>query len=159
VLWIVSNSGSDNLKKGFVLIEVMFVLTIITIISSIGFMSFKSVKDYKSHVNAEYYSNVIVDFIDNSRQYCREKNCRGYILIDLKDDKLTFRADSRDVFVENFATSINLSSAKFGKSKTKIIFNNAGIVTNPGNIRFIDEKGEEHIITISVGTKYVRIKK
>lgn len=146
------------MKKGITLIELIISLSIISIMTSIVFLSFSCYKDYKIHINKEYYSNVIIDFINNSREYCREKRVRGSIYIDFCENSFTFRVENKKIDEVNFPKDIDLTYAVFGNGNTKISINNEGEVTTAGTLEFVDGKGEKHKITISVVTSYVRIK-
>ncbi|WPC40930.1 type II secretion system protein [Clostridium sp. JS66] len=141
-------------SKGFTLIELMLVLTITSILLSYSFINLTGVNTLQNDIEAETFGNVMVNFINNSREYCRDKNIDGCIYFDEDRKDLTLNCGLEEIrklqLPDKFALVI-------GRSDKKIQINNGEIV-GATKIIFIDRKGEKHHVTVCVGSAYVDFK-
>lgn len=144
-------------KKGYTLIEVMVVIAIITIIFSYSFISLKSYTNSTNDMEVKIFGNKLMNFIVNSKEYCRDKNQSGYLYFISTEDKIIFSCGMDKVnslyLPEGFESlSINLAGSR-------VYIDNKGFTPDACTITFKDRKGGNHYATICVGSSYVDFKK
>ena len=94
--------------------------------------------------------------ISESALYCRWQNKSGYLLFSDDEKIVKFYCSNkriRDYEVPKGFKFIN--TAHFNK---RIEIDNLGAVITACTINYNDKKGDTHIITIRVATRYVQIK-
>lgn len=145
-------------NKGFTLIEVMLVLGIISIFFSFSLINVGGYRKLTNKIDSEILSNSILNFINNSREYCRDNKIRGHIYInsdsELLNDSMTLNCGAEQVDKISLPQGFTMEKNEMPK---KILINSNGKIT-PCTIKFSDREGELHKITICVGTEYVEIK-
>lgn len=141
-------------SKGFTLIELMLVLTIISILLSYSFINLTGLNTLQNDIEGETFGNVMVNFINNSREYCRDNDIRGYIYLDEDKSELTLNCGLEEIHKMKLPDKFILAIGKKGR---KMEINSAGKITDPCTIRFKDRRNN-HRITVSVGTTYVDFK-
>jgi len=78
------------MRRGFTLMEMVLVLAIISIVGGVGILSVKFYKTNKNKIDADYYLNATVGFINNSKMYCRENSCKAIIAFDMERNEMKF---------------------------------------------------------------------
>ncbi|KYH35675.1 hypothetical protein CLTEP_00680 [Clostridium tepidiprofundi DSM 19306] len=149
-------------KKGYTLIEVIMVIFLLAVICSITSISYKGYKSISSDIESDYYIENILNFINNAREFCRENNTVGSIVFNKELNTIFFQIHGNTIRSLNLGNELFLKDIALNRifnSNSIMLIKNSGMISNPGSIYLIDKKGEEHIITICVGTSYVRIKK
>jgi prepilin-type N-terminal cleavage/methylation domain-containing protein len=148
-----------KLKKarGFSLIELVIVLSILVVIVGLGNMNLRVFhSNIINSTNVDYFNNKILHMISESALYCRWQNKSGYLLFSDDEKIVKFYCSNkriRDYEVPKGFKFIN--TAHFNK---RIEIDNLGAVITACTINYNDKKGDTHIITIRVATRYVQIK-
>jgi len=151
-----------NTKKGYTLIEVIIVIFLLVVICSITSISYKGYKNISSDIESDYYIENILDFINNAREFCRENNTVGNIIFNREQNTIFFQIRGSTIRSLNLGNDLFLKDIVLNRifnSNSIMLIKNSGMISNPGSIYLVDKKGKEHIISICVGTSYVRIKK
>lgn len=141
-------------SKGFTLIELMLVFTIISILLSYSFINLTGVNTLQNDIEAETFGNVMVNFINNSRQYCRDKNVDGCIYFDEDRKDLTLNCGLEEIRKLRLPDKFSLV---IGKQVKKIGINNKGAIEG-ATIIFVDKRGAKHRVTVGVASDYVDFK-
>ncbi|NMM61393.1 type II secretion system protein [Clostridium sp. P21] len=144
-----------NKLKGFMLIELMLVITIISILLSYSFLSLSGLNTLKNDIEAETFGNVMVNFINTSREYCRSKRKGGHIYLNVDRECLTLNCGLEEVNRLPLPAKFTLSIGRTGK---EIKIDNKGMTGDACTIIFKDRKGKRHYVTVCVGTAYVDFK-
>ena len=150
------------MKKGYTLIEIVVVFLLMAVLYSITTVSYKGYKNLHVKIESDYGIKNIIDFIDYAKQFCRENNTVGYITFNEDKNEISFQVNMKIVKKLNLGNDLFLKDIALNKilgSKSIMQIKSSGMISNPGKICVINREGEEHIITICVGTSYVRIKK
>lgn len=142
-------------SKGFMLIELVLALTIISILLSYSFINLTGMNTLQNDIEAENFGNVMVNFINNSREYCRDKNISGYIYFDNDRKNLTLNCGLEEIAKLHLPDKFTLA---IGRSDKKIQIINDGEIVGATKITFIDRKGKIHHVTVCVGSAYVDFK-
>ncbi len=142
-------------SKGFTLIELMLVFTIISILLSYSFVNLGGLNKLQDNIEAETFGNVMVNFINNSREYCRDEKIGGYIYLDKDREALTLNCGLDEIRKLSLPSKFTLNIGRSGK---KIKIDNKGMTEDACSIIFKDRKGKIHYVTICVGTAYVDFK-
>ncbi|WP_406542253.1 type II secretion system protein [Clostridium ljungdahlii] len=75
-------------KKGFTVIELLLVLSIFSILLSFSLVNLGTFGNLKNKIDVDLTNNNILDFINKSKTYCRDKEEEGgYIYFDTKTMK------------------------------------------------------------------------
>jgi prepilin-type N-terminal cleavage/methylation domain-containing protein len=144
------------MKKGFTLIELIITIAVMVIVSTFSMYSFSKYNKIKSEINIDAWETIIFSLINNSKQYCRERNKSGYIYFDLGSNRLDFYSEGRKIEGYNLTSGLYIYSINTDYSKIDI--NRNGITSDAGTITLKDKSGKVYTLTISVGTGYVEIK-
>jgi prepilin-type N-terminal cleavage/methylation domain-containing protein len=144
-------------NKGFTLVETLVVMAIVSIISSIIFLEMKSYNSFKNDMDASYFNDDIVSFINEARHYCIEKECHGEISFYVNATTMKFYEGS--VLKDESALPLGfiITSNDVTTSDNQIYIENTGVITTPCSLQYRDRKGIVHLITIGVGTANVEI--
>lgn len=143
-------------QKGFTLIEVLVVLSIIMIIFSSGTCIIKSYKNICCSVDVQSCNNSIVSFIMDSKHYCRNNGVPGVIIFDTLNNTISLSVYLNTIRKYKLPDKFKLEEIT---SVDKVItLNSKGLTGDACKIKYLDRKGNEHMITMRVGTFYVEIK-
>ncbi len=145
------------MRKGFTLIEMILVIAIMSIIGGSSVISIKYYKTVKNKVYADYYCNAVVNFINNSKMYCRENSCSGIITFDLAKNNMKFEQGIKQINQLIFSNKITLYEVQGRRSNRDIVIDNRGFSNDACTIILKDNNLIEHKITMRVGTEYVKV--
>ncbi len=145
-------------NKGFTLIEIIVVMAIVSIISTIVFLEIKSYRSLKNHIDAEYFNNEIVDFINYGRHDCIINECDGHIIFQRNNNMVEFYENSELKDKIDIPVGFSITSNDVTTGDNLIYINNTGVVTTPCSLMYTDRNENLHIVTIGVGTANVEIK-
>lgn len=142
--------------KGFTLIEVLLAISLFSILLSFSLVNLGTFSSIKNEVDVDLTSNKIINFINKSKLYCRDKSKEGgYIYFNVSGQNITFNVGLQKIFKMELPDGFTLNSVG---NDNKIKIDNRGITADACSIKFRDRKGEMHCITICVGTAYVELK-
>ncbi|WP_241428169.1 type II secretion system protein [Clostridium sp. DJ247] len=144
-----------NKHKGFTFIELIIVLSILCTIFSMSLVNIGGYSKLQNSIDVDVFSNDVVNFINNSKSYCRDNNIGGYIYFDTNKNSVSFICGLKKIYTLNLPDKFTLNIVRPGN---KIKIDNRGITSDACTIRYKDRKGKPHYITMSVGTAYVEIK-
>lgn len=143
-------------RKGFALIEILVVLSIMMIMLSIGTGIIKSYKNICCSVDVQSCNNSIVSFIMDSKHYCRNNGVPGVIIFDTLNNTISLSVYLNTIRKYKLPDKFKLEETT---SADKVItLNSKGLTGDACTIKYLDRKGNEHMITMRVGTFYVEIK-
>ncbi len=141
-------------EKGFTLVELILVISIMSILFSYSFINLGGLNKLQNNIEAETFGNILVNFINTSRDYCREKKLGGYLHVDSERSIVTLNCGLEEIRSLPLPDKFTL---KIGRKDTKLRINNRGIAESC-TINFTDKEGKKHYLTICVGTAYVDFK-
>jgi prepilin-type N-terminal cleavage/methylation domain-containing protein len=144
------------MKKGFSLIEVVICMSIIIILAASGLASFTSYRLIANETERMACEDAVISFINNGKQYCREKEEPGSILFDTSKSTVSFTSLGKTVDSFAFPRGIDLYSTNTNKGRVDI--DRFGFTSDAGTITIRDRYGEFHDITVNVGAGYAEIK-
>lgn len=143
-------------KNGFTLIEVLIALSIIMISFSFSIGIIKSYKKIFCSTDVQKCSSLIVSFIMEAKHYCRNNNAPGTIIFDTANNVMIYSVNTNVVRKYKLPDGFKLSEIN---SKDRMItINSNGLTGSACSVKYIDREGNEHKITMRVGTFYVEIK-
>lgn len=142
-------------NKGFTLIELILVLGIISIFLSFSLINIGGYRKLNNEIDVDLFSNSLLNYINDSKEYCRYNNTGGHIYFDSERNLITLNIGIREI--NKLALPDGFSLKEVGKDN-KIKITNIGTTGSSCTIKFKDRKGETHDITMCVGTEYVQIK-
>lgn len=142
---------SKRKAKGFTLIELMLVITIMSILLSYSFINLGGLSKLQNDMEIDTFGNTLVNFINNSKDYCRENKMGGYIYLDAETKDIDFRCAGEEIGKLSCPGKVTLSTSY------KIKISNRGMAESC-TIRFKDKEGKIYHTTICVGTSYVDFK-
>lgn len=148
---------TDKIKRrGFTVIELLLVLSIFSILLSFSLVNLSTFNNFKNKIDVDLTNNNILDFINKSKTYCRDKKGEGgYIYFDTRNNEITFNVGLDEIFKLKLPEGFVLNPVR---DDNRIKIDNMGITEDACSIKFKDRKGEMHCITMCVGTAYVDIK-
>lgn len=148
------------MRKGFTLIEIILVLAIMSTIAGVSLVSVRYYKTVKNKVDGDYYCNAVLNFINNSKMYCRENYCSAIIYIDIGKNEIRLVNGISVVKKLTLTNKMRLDRATGRRSNTDIyiILDKNGYSNDACTIILKDNNLIEHEITMRVGTSYVKIK-
>lgn len=141
-------------KKAFTLIELLVVMSIITIFSTVTFTSYKYISKFKDNEELEYSTNICIDFILKSKNYCKNNNKNGYILYVRNKNSLYFSSDIKDGEYMPLPENVTIDETPFITKGVKI--NEDGVIGSAGSINLKNKSNKRKRVIISVYTNYIR---
>lgn len=148
-----------KIKTGYTLIEVICAASIFIIAASLGITAVKSYNGLKNQMECEYVNNQILNFINNSRDYCKSRNLEGKVFADSSLNRLIFYKGLNS-YIDEFYFPKGFKLSPINNIHGEISIDQDGMICDSCRIEYIDlKKGSSHKITICVGTFDVKIKK
>ena len=147
------------MRRGFTLIEIILVLAIMSIITGCSVVSVRYYKEVRNKVDADYYCNAVVNFLNNSKMYCRENSCSAIVTFDIVKNEIKLENGISTVRKLIFSNKITLYEVQGRRSNRDIVIDNKGYSNDACTIILKDNNLIEHEITMRVGTSYVKINK
>ncbi|HEY5589142.1 MAG TPA: prepilin-type N-terminal cleavage/methylation domain-containing protein [Candidatus Paceibacterota bacterium] len=147
------------MREGFTLIEMTIVIAILSIMVGCSVISVRVYKSVKNKVDADYYCNATVGFINNSKMYCRENSCSAIITFDLVRNEIDLENGLNTVNSLVFSNKITLYEVQGRRINRDIEIDKNGFSNDACTIILKDNNSIEHEITMRVGTSYVKINK
>ena len=145
------------MRRGFTLIETTVVIAIMSIIVGCSVISVRYYKELRNKVDADYYCNALVNFINNSKMYCRENSCSAIITFDIAKNEIKLENGINTVNKLIFSNKITLYEVQGRRSNRDIVIDKLGYSNDACTIILKDNNLIEHEITMRVGTAYVKI--
>jgi prepilin-type N-terminal cleavage/methylation domain len=148
-------SNIKHKNKGFTLLELVLVLGITSIFLSLSLINIRGYRELNNKIDVELFSNSLLNYINNSKEYCRDNSIGGYIYFDLERNIITLNCGIKQI--SSLPLPADFSLKQVG-ADNKIKITNIGTTGSSCTIKFMDREGEPHDITMCVGTEYVQIK-
>ncbi len=126
-------------------------------IGGVSVVSTRYYKAVRNKVDADYYCNAIVSFINNSKMYCRENSCSATITFDVVRNEMRFKNGINTINKLTFSNKITLHEVQGRRNNRDIVIDNRGYSNDACTISLVDNNSKEHEITMRVGTAYVKI--
>lgn len=145
------------MRKGFTLIEIIVVMAIMSIIASCAVMSFRYYRTLTNKVDADYYCNAVVSFINNSKMYCRQNSCSATITFDIVGNQMRLAKGGNSINKLMFSNKIILCEVNGRRETGAIVIDNYGYSNDACTIILKDNNSIDHKITMRVDTAYVKI--
>lgn len=145
-------------KKGTTLIEIILVLSILAVLSSMTIRNYYCI--YNTTLNnfsVDICSNSILHIVNDSKLYCKSKNKSGYLVFDCVKN-IKFYCGGNMVRSYTVPKGFKLKPLNSKNGKQIIDIDNLGNTGDACTICYSDRKGDNHFITLRVGTNYVQIK-
>ncbi|MCD2345179.1 pilus assembly FimT family protein [Clostridium guangxiense] len=146
-----------RVKAGYTLIEMVCTISILIIVSSFGIIAVKSYNGLKNQIEYKYVNNQILNFINNSRHYCKGRKLEGKIFVDASLNRFIFYKGF-DKCIDRFYFPDGFKVYPIQNSHGEISIDENGMTSDACTIQYIDLKKGLHTITICVGTGNVEIK-
>lgn len=143
-------------NKGFTLIELVIVIGMISVFLSFSLINISNYRKLNNNIDVELFSNSLLNYINNSKEYCRDNNIGGYIYFDVERNLIVLACGIREI--NNLPLPDGFSLQEIGRGN-KIMITNIGTTGSSCTIKLKDREGNAHDITMCVGTEYVDIKK
>mgnify|MGYP000901812894 CR=1 FL=1 len=146
----------QNSKEGFTLIELIVVISLITTIFGCGFTGIRTYNNTRNNMDVQLFGNSLIEFIVNSKEYCRDGNISGCLFFNTGSSRVVFSSNT------NLIGSLSLPEGFGGLSINlpdgRVVIDNKGFTPNACTISFRDRKGGIHYATICVGSSYAEFK-
>lgn len=146
-----------NNNEGYSLIEMLCAISIFIILSSVSIVCLKNYNGIKNQIYIKYTDNQIVNFINNSRAYCKSRKVNGAIFIDEISKSLIFYKNAGDT-IDKFCLPDGYKIYSLETAYGRISIDEEGSTQDACTIRYRDLSGTLHKITLCVGTENVEIK-
>ena len=145
------------MRKGFTLIEIVLIIGIISIISGCSIMSVRYYKTIKNKVDADYYCNAVVHFINSSKMYCRENSSSATVVFDIGRNKMKLNSGINTIRELTFKDKITLYEVNGRRTNNDIVIDKRGYSNDGFTIVLRDNNLIRHEISMRVGTGYVKV--
>jgi prepilin-type N-terminal cleavage/methylation domain-containing protein len=142
-------------NKGFTLIEIIMVVGIMSVLLSYSLIKFNGYSKLENRMDIDMFANSLINFINNSKEYCRDNNIYGYIYFSTEENNISFNCGAEQIYYLSLPKKFTINIVRPGNS---IKIDNRGMTGSACTIAYKDREEEIHNITISVGTAYVDIK-
>ncbi|WP_051541991.1 type II secretion system protein [Clostridium lundense] len=146
----------SKLMKGFTIIELLVYMGLLSISAAFITLNINGFSNITNNLDYTLCDQSIINFINNGKQYCREKKISGKICFLNNDKSIIFYCSG--IRINKYDLPTKFVFTKAGNSKREIGINEKGITGDACTIAYKDRKGKVHEITISVGTAHVEIK-
>lgn len=147
-----------KIKAGYTLVEAICAVSIVIITASLGITAVKSYNGLKNQLECKYVNNQILNFLNNSRDYCKSSNLEGKIFADASSNRLIFYK-SMDKYIDQFYFPKEFKLYPINSSHGEIRIDHDGMISDSCTIEYTNlKKGPSHKITICVGTFNAKIK-
>ncbi|MGH4125682.1 MAG: PulJ/GspJ family protein [Clostridium sp.] len=147
------------MRRGFTLVEMILAISIMSIMVCCSVISVRFYKSVKNKIDAEYYCNATVGFINNSKMYCRKNSCSATMFFDLERNEINLENAISTVNTLAFSNKITLYKVQGRRTNGDIEIDKNGFTNDACTIILRDNNLIEHEITMRVGTSYVKINK
>lgn len=144
-----------NENKGFTLIELVLVLGIISIFLSFSLINIGAYRKLTNKVDEEIFSNSLLNFINNSKEYCRDNGTGGYIYFNSDNNVITFNCGLKQIYRISLPEGFIMNKVR---TDNRIQIDNRGITADACTINFKDREETMHSMSMCVGTAYLEIK-
>lgn len=145
------------MHRGYTLIEMIIVISIMSIIGGCSVISVRYYKTIKNKIDADYCCNAVVSFINNSKMYCRGNSCSATITFDIPRNEMRLHANMKLINNLKLSNKITLDQVIGRQSNGDIVNDSNGYSNDACTIILKDNNFKERIITMRVGTAYVKI--
>lgn len=142
-------------NKGFTILELTLVLGIIAIFLSFTLINVGGYRKLSNKIDVELFSNSLLNYINNSKEYCRDNGVSGYIYFDSERNLITLNCGIKQINSLCLPDGFRLEEVLLDN---RIQLTRIGTTGSSCTISFIDRQGGSHDITMCVGTEYVQIK-
>lgn len=146
----------NKFKKGFTLMELLVYMALLSISVSFITLNINGFSNIMNNLDYTLCDQSIINFINNGKQYCREKGMSGRICFSHDDKSIIFYCSG--IRINKYKLPEKFMFTKGGNNKKEIGVNWKGVTGAACTIAYKDRKGKIHEITISVGTAHVEIK-
>jgi prepilin-type N-terminal cleavage/methylation domain-containing protein len=153
------NGKGEFMRRGFTLIELVIVIGIMSTLAGCSFISVRYYKTIKNKVDADYYCNALVSFINSSKMYCRENSCSATVSFDIGRNKIKLNKGINTISELSFGNKITLYKFKGRRISNDIAIDKQGYSNDAFTVVLMDNNLKRHEISMRVGTGYVKIKK
>lgn len=143
-------------RKGFTLIEVLMVMSIIGVLISYGIFKHSCFVKLQNQVDYKFCNNSIVNIINNSKQYCREKNITGILKFNKSNGTIVLRCGDMPIY--KYSIPNNFKITYINAYDNIILIDNLGFTASACTIKYLDRMEVEHVLSLCVGTAHVQIK-
>lgn len=143
-------------NDGFTLIEVIVTMAILTVLFGYSFINISNYSKIVNKMEAESFTNTLLNFIISSKIYCKENNVNGYIYFVTNNDTVQLNCNLKTI--KKLKLPYGFSNIHTNKNNNKISIDNLGYTGDACTIRFTDREGGLHCISICVGTANVELK-
>lgn len=147
------------MRRGFTLIEVVLVISIMSIIAGCSFISLRYYKTIRNKVDAEYYCDAVVSFINNSKMYSRENYCSVTIIFDIEKNKIMAKIGKDKIKELLFSNRITLYEVSGRRVNKAVVIDKEGYSNDAFTVVLVDNNLIRHEISMRVGTGYVKANK
>ena len=142
------------MKKGYTVIEVIFVLAIIALLILPTLNIAKSYKEITSRIKGKGITTEISNLISYSKYYCKYHERYGEIEINNNEGKIIFKDISQKGTV---VKSISLQDGFKFTSNNRLNIKKLGNFSRSDTIRIVDNDGKVYRVTIATGIDTVNI--
>lgn len=147
---------SHKSQKGFTLVELLVYMGLLAISASFINLNINGFFNIMNYLDYTLCDQSIINFINNGKQYCREKEKHGRIYFPSDDNSIILYCNR--VRINKYTLPKKFKFTKVGNDKREIVINKNGVTGVACTLAYKDRKGKIHEITISVGTAHVEIK-
>lgn len=144
-----------NKKNGFTIIELVMVIGIASILFSISLINFGGYNKLQNRIDVDIFSNSLINLINNSKEYCRDKKSGGYLYFDTDKNVICLNCGVQKIYKLELPDKFKLNIVRPGN---KIRIDNRGITEDACTIQYKDREKKMHCITMCVGTALVEFK-
>lgn len=144
-----------NKNKGFTLLELVLVIGIISIFLSFSLINIGAYRKLTNKVDSEIFSNSLLNFVNNSKEYCRDNGVGGYIYFNSDNSVITFNCGLKQIYRIALPEGFIMNKVR---ADNRIKIDNRGITADACTVNFKDREGTMHSMSMCVGTAYLEIK-
>lgn len=146
---------NKNRKKGFTILELVMVIGMASILFSISLINFGGYNKVQNKIDVDIFSNSLINLVNNSKEYCRDKNVGGYLYFNTEKNAICLNCALQQIYRLDLPDEFKLNIVRPGN---KIKIDNRGITEDACSIQYKDRENKMHCITMCVGTAFVEFK-